>query len=72
MSEKRIDAAPSESCSSRVSFESRYGMCLPLPSTSELITLPSADSDRLILVASLRRTPVAWVGDDDEDGDSSG
>ena len=52
---------PSESWSSRVSFESRYGMCCDLPSTNAEITLPSADSDRLILVASFRRSPVACV-----------
>ena len=46
-------------CSSRVSLESRYGMCLLLPSTREEMTFPRADSDRLILVASFNRSPVA-------------
>ena len=31
---------PNESCRRRVSFESRYGMCLPLPATSADMTLP--------------------------------
>ena len=50
---------PNESCKRRVSLESRYGMCFDLPSTSAEITLPRAESDRLIFVASLRRSPVA-------------
>ena len=54
---------PRLSCSSRVSFESRKGMCVDLPSTSAEMQLPSALSDRLILVASLRRSPVACVLD---------
>jgi hypothetical protein len=33
-----------------------------LPSTSALITLPSADSDRLILVASCRAADKRWAG----------
>ncbi len=32
---------PRESCSSRVSLESRYGMCVERPSTSADITLPN-------------------------------
>lgn len=56
-----LEFPPRESCSSRVSFELRYGMCVLLPSTSADMTLPSVDSDRLILVASFRRTPVAPV-----------
>ena len=39
-------------------MESRYGMCELFPSTSALITLPSADSERLIFVASFNRSPV--------------
>ena len=54
---------PSESCRSRVSFESRYGMCCDLPSTSAEMQLPSAERDRLILVASLSRSPLACVLD---------
>ena len=50
---------PSESCKSLVSFESLYGMCFDLPSTSAEMTLPRADSDKLILVASFKRSPVA-------------
>jgi len=49
---------PRESCSNRVSFESRYGMCFPLPSTKALITLPSADSDKLIWQPSFSRSPI--------------
>jgi hypothetical protein len=35
------------------SLLSRYGICDALPSTSAEMTLPSADSERLILAASL-------------------
>lgn len=49
---------PKESCKSLVSLESRYGTCLLLPSTSDVITFIRADSERLILVASLNLTPV--------------
>ena len=54
---------PSESWSSRVSFESRYGMCCDLPSTRAEMQLPRAESERLIFVASLSRSPVACVFD---------
>mmetsp|Transcript_5045 Transcript_5045/g.15301 ORF Transcript_5045/g.15301 Transcript_5045/m.15301 type:complete len:219 (-) Transcript_5045:647-1303(-) len=54
---------PKESCSIRVSLESLYGMCPPFPSTRALITFPNALSERLILVASLSRSPVAPVLD---------
>ena len=53
----------SESRSRRVSFESRYGMCVDLPSTSAEMQLPSALRDMLILVASFSRSPVACVLD---------
>mmetsp|Transcript_16436 Transcript_16436/g.57433 ORF Transcript_16436/g.57433 Transcript_16436/m.57433 type:complete len:437 (+) Transcript_16436:1250-2560(+) len=46
---------PSESCSSRVSAESRYGMCARRFSVSAWMQLPSADSDLLIAVSSLVR-----------------
>jgi hypothetical protein len=36
-------------------------MCLDLPSTSAEITLPNADKDRLIFVASFKRSPVEPV-----------
>lgn len=49
------------SCSRRVSLESRYGMCFPLPSTSAEMTLPRAESERLILHPSFNRSPVAPV-----------
>ena len=42
---------------SLVSLESLYGICEDLPSTKADITLPSADNDRLILVASFNRSP---------------
>ncbi len=48
-------------CSRRVSLESRYGTCAAPASVNALITLPSADRDRLILVASFSRSPVAPV-----------
>jgi hypothetical protein len=41
-----------------VSFESRYGMKEPFPSTKEDITFPRAVRERLILVASKNRSPV--------------
>mmetsp|Transcript_20250 Transcript_20250/g.39327 ORF Transcript_20250/g.39327 Transcript_20250/m.39327 type:complete len:239 (-) Transcript_20250:809-1525(-) len=46
-----------------VSFESRYGMCLPLPWSSESLwmTLVRAESDLLIIFASSRVWPDAPV-----------
>ena len=45
-----------------VGIEGSRGRCKscapPLPSTSALMTLPRAESDRLIRVASRRRSPV--------------
>mmetsp|Transcript_3720 Transcript_3720/g.13716 ORF Transcript_3720/g.13716 Transcript_3720/m.13716 type:complete len:319 (-) Transcript_3720:544-1500(-) len=58
-----LELPPSAFCSSRVSFESRYGTYDDFESTSAEITLPSADSDRLIFVASFSRSPVAPVLD---------
>mmetsp|Transcript_36192 Transcript_36192/g.91411 ORF Transcript_36192/g.91411 Transcript_36192/m.91411 type:complete len:201 (-) Transcript_36192:112-714(-) len=53
---------PSESCSTRVSLELRYGTCLRLaPSVSALITLPSSSSPRLMATPSLKRAPSAPV-----------
>eukprot|EP00966_Prymnesium_polylepis_P105610 2446065-Prymnesium_polylepis.1 len=56
---------PSDSCSTRVSFELRYGMKTFLPffdcSASALMTLPSAESDLLIFAPSLSLSPVAPV-----------
>ena len=54
---------PSESCSKRVSFEFLYGIWLLFPSTSADMTLPSVERDKLILVASFSRWPVAPVLD---------
>ena len=56
---------PSDSCSTRVSFELRYGMKTFLfffaCSARALITLPSAESDLLMLAPSLSLSPVAPV-----------
>jgi len=52
---------PKESYSKRVNLESLYGICPTLPSTRALITLPRADNERLIWVASFKRSPVALV-----------
>ena len=55
---------PRESLKMKVSLLSLYGMCLTLPSvcsTRELITFPRADSDLLIIPASLSRSPTAFV-----------
>lgn len=49
---------PSEDCKSLVNLESRYGICLDLPSTRDEMTLPRAERDRLILVASLSLSPI--------------
>ena len=55
---------PRESCSRRVSFESRYGMCFEeLSATKDEITFPKADSERFIFVASFRRWFEAKVFD---------
>uniref|UniRef100_A0A182J2R4 Uncharacterized protein n=1 Tax=Anopheles atroparvus TaxID=41427 RepID=A0A182J2R4_ANOAO len=54
---------PSDSCRMRVSFESRYGMCVLLPSARAEITLPSADSDLLMFFASSSTVPSAPVFD---------
>mmetsp|Transcript_2568 Transcript_2568/g.4731 ORF Transcript_2568/g.4731 Transcript_2568/m.4731 type:complete len:209 (-) Transcript_2568:737-1363(-) len=54
---------PSESCSSRVIFESRNGTWLPLrfSSPSALMTFPRASSPLLILMPSIMRAPTAPV-----------
>jgi len=52
---------PKESCNSLVNFESRYGMWEVFASTSAEITLPRADKDKFILVASFSLSPVAPV-----------
>jgi len=52
---------PSESCKRRVNFESRYGICLERLSTKAEITLPKALSDKLIRVASRKRSPSASI-----------
>eukprot|EP00955_Chlamydomonas_euryale_P043649 352664-Chlamydomonas_euryale.AAC.6 len=59
----RLPSPLRRTCSRRVSLESRYGTWPLFPSTSAEMTFPSADSERLILVASLRRSPVAPVFD---------
>ena len=40
MDHQQTNKPPKESCKSRVSLESRYGMCFCLPSTSAEMTLP--------------------------------
>ncbi len=52
---------PRESCNNRVSLESRKGICLETPSTRAFMTFPSADNDKLMFLASSRRSPVACV-----------
>ena len=51
---------PSASRSSRVSLESRYGMC-GLPDSSAQMTLPSASRPWLIDIPSFMRSPTAPV-----------
>eukprot|EP00967_Tisochrysis_lutea_P120658 scaffold198078_cov27-Tisochrysis_lutea.AAC.4 len=50
---------PKESASSRVSFESRYGMCFAALFVSAATTLPSAANDALMYLHSSRRWPLA-------------
>jgi hypothetical protein len=53
---------PRDSWSIRVSFESLYGICPPdLASVRALITLPRAERDLLIILASSSVWPEAWV-----------
>ena len=52
---------PKLSWSSRVSFESLYGTNVPFPLTNVVITLPKAVKERLIFVASMKRSPVEPV-----------
>ena len=54
---------PNESYNNLVNFESLYGICYVFPSTNAEITFPNADNDKLIFVASLSRSPVAYVFD---------
>ena len=53
---------PIDSCSIWVSLESLYGICLFFfVSVKALITFPRADNDLLIIFASSRVCPVAFV-----------
>ena len=54
---------PRDSVSSRVSFESRYGMCPPRLRgfASEEMTLPSVKRDLLMCAVSLRASPVVLL-----------
>ncbi|KAH9420524.1 hypothetical protein DERP_000950 [Dermatophagoides pteronyssinus] len=54
---------PRLSCNNLVNFESLNGICFDFPSTNADITLPNADNDKLILVASFKRSPAAPVFD---------
>ena len=56
-----LEFPPKESCSNRVSLEFLYGTWVLFPSTRAEITFPRVDRDKLILVASFRRWPVAPV-----------
>lgn len=56
-----LEFPPNESCNNRVNLEFLYGMWLLLPSTRAEITLPSTESDKLMLLASLNLSPVACV-----------
>ena len=58
-----FELPPSESWSSLVRLEFRYGMCVLLPSTNADMTLPSVDNDKLMLLASFNRSPAAPVLD---------
>jgi hypothetical protein len=50
---------PKDSCKSRVSFESLYGICDVLLSTSVFMTCPKADKAKLIKMPYLDLLPVA-------------
>lgn len=54
---------PSDSCKIRVSLESLYGIWDLFPSANAEITLPNAESDLLIFLASSRTVPSAPVFD---------
>lgn len=57
-----LEFPPSEFLSSRVSFESRYPMCVRLlPDVRRVMTLPSARRDLLIPPASASLCPSAPV-----------
>ena len=45
-----FELPPSDSSRSVVSFESRYGTCVALPSERAAMTLPRAERERLILI----------------------
>ena len=53
---------PNESCNSLVNLETLYGIWV-FPSTKDDITLPSVESDKLILTAYLNLSPYALVFD---------
>lgn len=54
---------PSDSCRIRVNLESLYGIWDLLPSAKAEITLPKADNDLLIFLASSSTVPSAPVFD---------
>jgi len=55
----RVLALPlSAGCSRKVSFEFRYGMCASLDDKA-MMTLPRFDSDLLMCLVSVNRSPVA-------------
>ena len=56
-----LEFPPSDSVSNLVNFESLYGIKPLLPEVRALITLPRADKDLLIILASSRFCPVTSV-----------
>mmetsp|Transcript_14996 Transcript_14996/g.42562 ORF Transcript_14996/g.42562 Transcript_14996/m.42562 type:complete len:319 (+) Transcript_14996:2107-3063(+) len=52
---------PNEDCNNLVSLESRYGTCVAVEDVNAAITLPRADKDELIRLASFSVPPVALV-----------
>mmetsp|Transcript_7145 Transcript_7145/g.23257 ORF Transcript_7145/g.23257 Transcript_7145/m.23257 type:complete len:256 (-) Transcript_7145:384-1151(-) len=52
---------PKESCSSRVSLESRYGTCVALTLVSAATTLPSAESEALMAQLSFTPWSTVWA-----------
>lgn len=57
-----VDAVPpKESCNSLVNLLSRYGMCVALFSANAAMTLPNADNDVLMLLASDSLVPLLIV-----------
>ena len=56
-----LELPPRDCWRMRVSFDSRYGTWVDFLSVSEVITLPKVVRDKLIIFASSRVCPTAWV-----------